>query len=63
MNIRFFSEDGDGTLLPMLPQQAITPAGKETAPVEEAYSLFFSVALSESRTLTTKWVETDELKN
>lgn len=38
MNIRFFSEDGDGTLLPMLPQQAITPAGKETAPVEEAYS-------------------------
>lgn len=36
MNITFFFEDADGTLLLMLPQQAIIPAGKETTHVEEA---------------------------
>lgn len=44
----------------MPPQQTFIPAGKETAPVEEAQIFFFPVVISEPRTLTMKRVETDE---
>lgn len=49
----------------MLPQQAIIPAGKETAPVEEAYSFVFCFFCGDSRAphITIKRVHTDELKN
>lgn len=46
----------------MLPQQAIIPAGKETAPVEEALFFFFC-GDSRAPHITIKWVHTDELKN